>query len=281
MNELVQENALLREERDLLRKRLGAAQEDCAKSHREVRKINEDLVDANSRLSELDKMKDTFVSMITHELRSPMTTMIGIAESLQAGVYGELSEAQAENVQRIIDSGGRLRQLVNDLLDISKMESGMMQLQREPLDPRAMVEAVTYQLQEQADKAGVKIINKVPLSLPEVYCDGVRVEQILTNLIENAVKFTPDGGSVTISAALNERGITFTVTDTGCGISEAALPHIFDKFIQLHPKKDDRTKGTGLGLAIVKHLVELHGGVVGVKSKEGVGSTFCFTLPLT
>jgi two-component system sensor histidine kinase ChiS len=277
---LPEDNQRLREERDLLRRRLAELEEGFARSNQEVFEMNEALVQMNARLSELDRMKDTFLSMITHELRTPMTAMIGLAENLEAGVYGSLNATQTENLRKIIESGGRLRQLVNDLLDLSKMESGMMRLQREPLDPRTLVEAVIYQLESLAEAGTVKLVNRVGYDLPEVDCDGQRIEQVLTNLISNALKFTPPTGTVTITATTQEQFVVFTVADTGCGIPSEAQAHIFDKFIQLHPNRDDRTKGTGLGLAIVRHLVELHGGTVSVESEVGQGSRFSFSLPI-
>ena len=279
--DLLADNQRLREERDLLRRRLAELEEEFARSNQEVFEMNEALVQMNERLSQLDRMKDTFLSMITHELRTPMTAMIGLAENLEAGVYGPLNKPQTENLRKIIESGGRLRQLVNDLLDLSKMESGMMRLQREPLDPRTLVEAVIYQLESLAEASGVKLVNRVGYELPEVDCDGQRIEQVLTNLISNALKFTPPEGSITITAATQEQFVVFTVADTGCGIPAESQAHIFDKFIQLHPNRDDRTKGTGLGLAIVRHLVELHGGTVRVESNVGVGSRFSFSLPIS
>ena len=278
--DLLEDNQRLREERDLLRRRLTALEEDFSRSNREVFEMNEALVQANARLSELDRLKDTFLSLITHELRTPMTAMMGLAENLEAGVYGPLNEAQTENLKKIIECGGRLRQLVNDLLDLSKMEAGMMRLQCEPLDPRTLVEAVIYQLESLAETAQVKLVNRVSYNLPEVFCDGQRIEQVLTNLISNAFKFTSLDGTVTIGASAQNDLIFFLVTDTGCGIQPEAQAHIFDKFIQLHPNQDDRTKGTGLGLTIVKHLVELHGGTVSVESEVGRGSRFYFSLPI-
>ncbi|MFN7928773.1 MAG: HAMP domain-containing sensor histidine kinase [Blastocatellia bacterium] len=275
------DNQRLREERDLLRRRLAELEEEFSRSNQEVFEMNEALVQANARLAELDRMKDTFLSMITHELRTPMTAMMGLAENLEAGVYGPLNEAQTENLKKIIERGARLRQLVNDLLDLSKMESGMMRLQREPLDPRSLVEAVIYQLESLAEAGAVKLINRVGYDLPEVDCDGQRVEQVLTNLLSNALKFTPPNGTVTITATQQEAFVIFTVADTGCGIPSEAQAHIFDKFIQLHPNRDDRTKGTGLGLTIVRHLVELHGGTVGVESVIEQGSRFSFSLPIS
>ncbi len=277
----MQENQRLREERDLLRRRLAELEDDFARSNQEIFAMNEALVSANARLSELDRMKDTFLSMITHELRTPMTVMIGLAETLDAGVYGSLNEAQSDSVSRIIESGDRLRQLVNDLLDLSKLESGMMRLQLEPLDPRTLVEAVIEQIHPLAEKAGVTLENNVGFNLPEIQCDGLRIEQVLTNLLSNAIKFTPSAGIVRITANIKDKFIIFNVVDNGCGIPPNSINYIFDKFIQLHPNKEERTKGTGLGLAIVKHLVEMHGGLVGVESQTGQGSRFYFGLPLS
>lgn len=277
--DLQSENRRLREERDLLRRRLAELEEDFARSNQEVFAMNEALVEANSRLTELDRMKDVFLSMVTHELRTPLTVMSGLAETLEAGVYGPLTATQSDRMRQIIEQGERLRQLVNDLLDLSKMEAGMMRLRREPLDPRAMAEAVIQQLASVAERAGVALVNQVRHGLPEVFCDGQRVEQVLANLVGNALKFTPHGGTITLGARGEGGAVVFEIADTGCGIAAAERERIFDKFVQLHPDKDDRTKGTGLGLAIVKHLVELHGGRVGVESEVGRGSRFYFSLP--
>lgn len=262
-----------------MRRRLAELEEDFARSNQEVFAMNEALVESNSRLTELDRMKDVFLSMVTHELRTPLTVMNGLAETLEAGVYGPLTPEQSDRVRQITEQGERLRQLVNDLLDLSKMEAGMMRLRREPLDPRTLAEAVIAQLSSVAERAGVALVNRVRHDLPEVFCDGQRVEQVLANLVGNALKFTPHGGSITLSAETADDAVIFQVADTGCGISPEDRARIFDKFVQLHPDKDDRTKGTGLGLAIVKHLVELHGGSVSVESEVGRGSRFHFSLP--
>jgi signal transduction histidine kinase len=166
------------------------------------------------------------------------------------------------------------------LLDLSKMEAGMMKLRRDWLDPRTLASAVVSQLQLLAEAAQVALTQTVAHDLPEIYCDGQRVEQILTNLITNALKFTPPQGRVTVNAKLLNDALEFCVTDTGAGIDEAAQQHVFDRFYQVHTHANAQAKGTGLGLAIVKHLVELHEGSVSVSSQPNEGSTFCFTLPL-
>lgn len=241
--------------------------------------MNEALAAANQQLQEVDRMKDTFLSMVTHELRTPLTVISGITEMLEAGIYGELTGKQAEQFRQIALAANRLRQLVNDLLDLSKMEAGMMRLRRESLNPHSLICNVVGQLALVAAQAGVTLNNRAGRDLPEVNCDGQRIEQVLTNLISNAIKFTPPGGQVTISADVESDLLRFVIADTGRGIPSEALPRVFDKFFQVQSSTESGAKGTGLGLAIAKHIVELHGGTIGVESETGRGSRFSFTLP--
>jgi signal transduction histidine kinase len=281
--EVVAENRRLRGERDLLRRRLAEVEENFLRtvdeSQRELLAVNEALAGANSRLQELDRLKDAFLSMVTHELRTPLTVISGLAEMLDDSIYGALTPPQAERIGQIRAQAARLRQLVNDLLDLSKLESGMIRLRCEPLDPQALVLGALAPLEAVAAQAGVELGHEVGRDLPEVNCDGQRIEQVLTNLIANAVKFTPRGGRVVVGAAATPGAMRFTVEDTGCGIPLGMRERIFDRFVQIHPHSDGWGKGTGLGLAIVKHIVELHGGDVAVESEDGRGSRFSFTLP--
>jgi signal transduction histidine kinase len=280
---LQEENQQLRSERDLLRRRLADVEENFLRtvedSQREILAMNDALSRANTQLQELDRMKDAFLSMVTHELRTPLTVIAGTTEMFEAGVYGALTDEQAEMIRQIAQQADRLRRLVNDLLDLSKMEARMIELRRGWLDPHSLVAATIGQLATVAAQAGVILRNQVGHDLPEVNCDGQRVEQVLANLISNAIKFTPSGGQVTISAEIRPDVIRFIVADTGRGIPAEALPRVFDKFFQAQPGTESGTRGTGLGLAIVKHIVELHGGQVGAESERGEGSRFCFSLP--
>jgi two-component system, NarL family, sensor histidine kinase BarA len=284
LEQLQEENQRLRSERDLLRRRLSEVETSFLRTvndaQAEILSMNEALAQANAQLQELDRMKDAFLSMITHELRTPLTVISGITEMLSEGIYGELSSEQTKQIAQIGEQAARLRQLVNNLLDLSKMEAGMLKLRRAWLTPLALVETVVEQLRPLAEKSDITLAHNVSPTLPEANCDSQRIEQVLTNLIANALKFTPPGGAVTVSAQLDYAALRFCVTDTGCGIAPEAQPFIFNKFFQVHSHTEAQAKGTGLGLAIVKHLVELHGGQVGVKSAPGEGSQFCFTLPL-
>jgi signal transduction histidine kinase len=277
------DNQRLRGERDLLRRRLAEVEENFLRtvddSQRELLAVNEALAEANSRLQELDRLKDAFLSMVTHELRTPLTVISGLAEMLDDSIYGALTPPQAERIGQIRAQAARLQQLVNDLLDLSKLESGMMRLRRELLAPQDLVLAALAPLEAVAAQAGVKLDHQVSRDLPEVSCDGQRIEQVLTNLIANAIKFTPRDGRIIVGAAATPDGVRFTVEDSGCGIPPELRERIFDRFVQLHPRSDGPAKGTGLGLAIVKHIVELHGGGVAVESEAGHGSCFSFTLP--
>lgn len=281
--ELCEDNQRLRSERDLLRRRLAEVEQNFLRtvdeSQREILAMNDALTAANAQLQELDRMKDAFLSMVTHELRTPLTVISGITEMFEAGIYGELAAQQSEQIRQVSLQAQRLRQLVNDLLDLSKMEAGMMRLRREMLDPRSLVAAVVEQLTTIAAQAGVILRNQVGYDLPEVNCDGQRIEQVLVNLISNAIKFTPAGGQVMISANDLSDTVRFTIADTGRGIPPEALPHVFNKFFQVQSSTESGANGTGLGLAIVKHIVELHVGEVAVESEVGQGSRFSFTLP--
>lgn len=274
----------LREERNLLRRRLAEVEQTFLRtvqeSQQEILAMNDALAETNAQLRELDRMKDAFLSMVTHELRTPLTVISGITEMLETGIYGDLTPEQTEHIRQIAAQASRLRRLVNDLLDLSKIEAGMMKLHREAVSPRFLVEAVLEQLITVAAQAAVVFRNQVSPLLPDLYCDIHRIEHVLINLISNAIKFTPHGGQVTISAQTTDRSIVFCVADTGSGIPPDALPRIFDKFYQVHTSTETGLKGTGLGLAIVKHLVELHGGDVYVESEMDKGSRFYFRLPL-
>ncbi len=229
---------------------------------------------------EADRAKSEFISTVSHELRTPMTSIKGYADLLMLGMAGSLSEQQRHFVSIIRNNAERMVALVNDLLDISRIESGRVQLDLRALHIHEVVEQVAHTLLGRAQSKGLTLQIEVPADLPLVWGDGNRVTQILTNLISNAIQYTPPGGRVTVSAHLNGDMLEISVADTGIGISKENQRKIFDRFFRADDPLVQETPGTGLGLPITASLVQMHGGQIWVESELGEGSTFTFTLPL-
>lgn len=234
----------------------------------------------NQDLQHLDKMKDEFLANTSHELRTPLNGIIGIAESLIDGATGNLPEATQTNLGLIVSSGRRLSSLVNDILDFSKLKSKNLELQLKPVDLRAITDLILTLSQPLAQGKDLELINNIPQDFPAAEADENRLQQILYNLVGNAIKFTPSG-TVKIFAESWENKLNITVADTGIGISEDKFERIFESFEQAEGSTARDYGGTGLGLAVTKQLVELHDGEITVKSQRGVGSQFTFTLPIS
>lgn len=227
----------------------------------------------------LNKMKSEFMASMSHELRTPLHTIIGFAELLEEEAEGLLNERQKRFLDHIHKDSQHLLSLINDVLDLSRIEAGGMRLQTERVELRPAIEEAVAATRPQAEAKGVKL--REP-TIPEVSlrADPLRLRQILSNLLGNAVKFTPAGGRVSVSAARKGGLIEITVADTGIGIPEEERVRIFDKFYQAGYTTMGVREGTGLGLTICKQLVELQGGTIWVDSVEGSGSKFHFTLPV-
>ena len=253
----------------------------------------ETLETQNEQLKELDRLKDEFLANTSHELRTPLNGIIGLGEFILEGGTGELNKNASSNLSMIVFSARRLSNLVNDILDFSKLRHHKLKLQVKPVDVLGMVEVVVALSQVSLKrKKSLELINNIPKNLPPVYADENRLQQILYNLVGNAIKFT-ESGIIEISAALvSDRATTsqnnglepeklvITVSDTGIGIPADKLDRIFKSFEQAEGSTARKYDGTGLGLAVTKQLVELHGGHIWVKSEVGVGSRFSFTLPI-
>ncbi|NQZ82978.1 MAG: response regulator [Colwellia sp.] len=239
----------------------------------------------NIRLTRVDRLKDEFLANTSHELRTPLNGIIGLAESLIDGVAGQLPAEANKNLAMVVASGKRLSNLVNDVLDFSKLKNHSLRLNTQPLDLYSMVDviiALSTPLigdKKSGDK-NLKLINDIDKDFVAVEADEDRIQQILHNLIGNAIKFTEDG-AVTISATQQNDWVKISITDTGIGISENKFDDIFKSFEQLEGDENRNYGGTGLGLAVSKQLVELHGGVIKVESVVGKGSTFSITLPMS
>ncbi|MDF0551944.1 SpoIIE family protein phosphatase [Kamptonema sp. UHCC 0994] len=236
----------------------------------------------NTELQELDQLKDEFLANTSHELRTPLNGIIGIAESLIDGATGELPQTTQANLKLIVYSGRRLSSLVNDILDFSKLRHKNLELQLKPVDLRAVTNLVLTLSQPLIANQDLALVNAIPADILPAEADEDRLQQILHNLIGNAIKFTLKG-SITISAEVVaiDSQIAITISDTGIGIPEDKLDSIFESFEQGEGSTARVYGGTGLGLAVTKKLVELHGGVISVKSQMGVGSQFTFTLPVS
>jgi two-component system sensor histidine kinase GlrK len=231
-----------------------------------------------AKLKEVDRMKSEFFSLMSHELRTPLTSIREGTNLFLEGKGGEVTETQRKLLTIVADESNRLIGLVNSLLDLSKLEAGMVPLHftEEKLLP--LIDRTFHELMPLAESRNIRLEKEVA-DIPPVSIDSERIRQVLRNLIGNALKFTPTGGSVRVTAHRMDDGVHIAVTDTGPGIPGEYLTGIFEKFRQISTADSRRLQGTGLGLAIVKHIVHAHGGRIWVESEVGQGSTFTFVLP--
>ena len=236
--------------------------------------------DKGRQLEVASRHKSDFLANMSHELRTPLNAIIGFSEVLIERMFGELNEKQADYMKDIHESGHHLLSLINDILDLSKIEAGRMDLEVSSFDlPAALANAMTL-VRERAQRHGIALGLSVDPALGEFAADERKFKQILLNLLSNAVKFTPDGGRVDVTAALGGGLATIAVRDTGVGIAPADHAAVFEEFRQVGSDYTRKAEGTGLGLALTKRFVELHGGEIRLESQPGRGSTFTFTLPV-
>ena len=242
--------------------------------------FTQQLEQKNAALQKMDRLKDEFLANTSHELRTPLNGIIGIAESLIDGAAGLLTDKQTTNLSMIVSSGKRLAGLVNDILDFSKLKNQEIELRRSPVDFQQVTEIVLALSRPLLAGKQVALKNEIPEDLPAVEGDENRLQQIMYNLVGNAVKFTKSG-SIAVSAAVRGAMVEVTVADTGIGIPPDKLVDIFKSFEQADASTSREYGGTGLGLSITKQLVELHGGTIRVESELGLGSQFIFTLSVS
>jgi signal transduction histidine kinase len=232
------------------------------------------------KLKDVDRLKSEFLTSMSHELRTPLNSIIGFADVLLQGIDGDLPDLALNDIQLIHNSGKHLLALINDILDLAKIEAGRMELVREPLELGEIFESVLASASSLIKNKPVQLVPELAPGLPPVFADKLRLSQVLLNLVSNAAKFTHTG-SITVKAVLDsDNMMRISVKDTGIGIPPNKVNTIFERFRQVDAGTTRKYGGSGLGLAICKQLVEMHGGVINVTSQEGVGSEFYFTVPV-
>ena len=238
-----------------------------------------EIEDKSRQLEVANKHKSEFLANMSHELRTPLNAIIGFSEVLLEKMFGEINAKQQDYLSDIHSSGRHLLALINDILDLSKIEAGRMELEPSDFDvPTALQNAMTL-VRERAQRHGIALSLDIDRAVRELRADERKFKQILVNLLSNAVKFTPDGGQVALRARLVERGLEVSVSDTGIGIAPEDQEKVFEEFRQVGGDYKTKQEGTGLGLALARRFVELHGGVISVQSELGKGATFTFTIP--
>jgi len=246
---------------------------------RNLNRMSDELGRLYRQLETANRHKSEFLANMSHELRTPLNAVIGFSEVLQERMFGELNEKQADYVNDIHSSGRHLLSLINDILDLSKIEAGRMELEPSEFHLPAMLETALTLVRERAQRHGIALSLDAAPGVGIVQGDERKLKQVTLNLLSNAVKFTPEGGSVRLGARMNGSAVEVWVTDTGVGIAPQEQALVFDEFRQVGTDSARKAEGTGLGLALAKKFIELHGGTIRLESAPGRGSTFTFTLP--
>jgi PAS domain S-box-containing protein len=251
------------------------------RTEEELRKINERLTITNAELARATRLKDEFLANMSHELRTPLNSVLGLSEVLQERIYGDLTEQQQRALNTIQINGQHLLVLINDILDLAKIESGKLELQMAPVSAQQLCQSTIPFIQQQAFRKQISFTLNLPSDLAYIEVDERLIRQALLNLLSNAVKFTPSGGSVTLTVEGNaaEQSLSFSVIDTGIGIATENIDKLFQPFVQIDSSLSRHYSGTGLGLALVRRIVELHKGIVTIRSTIGQGSQFTVLLP--
>jgi PAS domain S-box-containing protein len=257
---------------------------DRIEQQREQRQLREEQARLQQErlhaLEASDRLKDEFLSILSHELRTPINAIMGFGSVLDDEIAGPLNQAQHSYTAKILSSADALLALIEDLLIVSRVQAGKFSVAPQPTGFGGLVDDALASQAPAADKKSIALVTQVPTGLPLLQADPLRLTQVINNLLSNAIKFTPPGGRVTVRAAVTDGRLRCEVTDTGIGIAEADQPKLFQRFSQLDMSSTRAASGAGLGLSIVKAIVEAHGGTIGVESQPGEGATFWFTLPL-
>jgi len=272
----------LSENLNTMLERLRGSQEELKKANRLLDEKLGQMAETNVALYEANRLKSEFLANVSHELRTPLTSIIGFAELLREGPQGNDQSRTLRYAENILISGRILLEIINDLLDLAKIEAGRVEMRIESVQLPELCGTLLDHMRPLADKTNLKLELQAEEALPAVFTDRGKVQQVLFNLLSNAIKFTPEGGQVWLALRrLDEAHVHLAVRDTGPGIAPDQQQLIFEKFRQIDQSATREHHGTGLGLAIAKELVYLLGGEIGVQSELGQGSTFWVTLPTT
>ena len=273
---------LARQNRDLVQVlgELEEKREQLERLNGQLEASNRELNEANAKLRELSEMKEEFLALTTHDLRSPLTVISGVINFFTSGRLGDLTPEQKNMVSMMERNTQNLIELVNDLLDASKIESGTMRLDLASIDLGALVRELREGMLPMAREKDITLEESIPADLPQLKADRAKLRRVIVNLLSNALKFTPKGGRVEVSAELSGRFARVSVTDNGVGIAPEDTERLFDKYEQARTRVTRSEQGTGLGLYITRQLVELHGGTITAQSEPGKGSVFSFTIPI-
>lgn len=270
----------LHERDQAITRQVEALEQLTATLEQRVRERTQELQDANERLRELDKLKSDFVSTVSHELRTPMTSIKGYVDNILDGLTGALTERQSYYLTRVKSNVERLTRMINELLDLSRIEAGKVELHLGNVRLRELITDIVEGFQTMAQEKRIALRTHQPDELPAIRGDRDKLQQVLTNLIQNAIKFTPPGGEVQVESQMWDDGcLRIGVIDTGCGIPSNELEKVFEKFYRGESDSADDPRW-GLGLNIARSLVKLHGGQIWAESTPGQGSRFYFTVPI-
>jgi signal transduction histidine kinase len=240
-----------------------------------------ELEDKRRQLEEANQHKSEFLASVSHELRTPLNAIIGFSEVMLERLFGEVNEKQEEYLQDILSSGRHLLSLINDILDLAKIEAGRMELEAGDFDLPQAIDNTLVLIRERALRRGITVERTVDPALGEIRGDERKIKQVMLNLLSNAVKFTPEGGRIAVRAAAANGTAEVSVVDTGVGIAPEDQEAVFEEFRQVGTDYARKHEGTGLGLALARKFVELHGGKIWVTSQVGQGSTFTFSIPIS
>ena len=260
------------------------SEEALARQAQELARSNVELHQAKDAAEAASRAKSEFLANMSHELRTPLNAIIGFSEILEDQTFGELNARQTKYISNVLTSGRHLLQLINDILDLAKIEAGRLDLDAQPFAVSSALQDVATIVKTLANKKNVQLHVEAPPQLPTLSADQPKFKQILYNLLSNAIKFTPEGGTVTVKGEVEGNGaclMRIAVSDTGIGIKSEDQERVFGEFEQVDSSYGRQQQGTGLGLALTKRLVKLHGGRIWVESEgvAGKGSTFFFVLP--